>query len=168
MISEFPKRDLERSSAEKFVLLSGRDVDDAGRLMRLLSEPSEDAALATSADRPRMISRALLIEAACKERMRRRRRAKVLPKDMFGEPAWDILLQLYAEQQAGRLKIARLTSDLELPATTVLRWLSYLEDRQLVRREDHPTDHRSVIIELTAEAIQAIDTYFFEVLGFPA
>jgi hypothetical protein len=80
MISEFPKRDLERNSADKFVLLTGRDVDDAGRLMRLLSEPSEDATLATSTDRPQMISRALLIEGACKERMRRRRRATALPK----------------------------------------------------------------------------------------
>lgn len=168
MISEFSKRDLERPSEDKFVLLSGKDVDGASRLMRLLSEPSENATPAGFRDRPRIISRALLIEAACKERMRRRRRAKVLPKDMFGEPAWDILLQLYAEQQGGRLKIARLTSDLELPATTVLRWLNYLEDRQLIRREDHPTDQRSVIIELTTEAIQAIDTYFFDALALPA
>ena len=39
MTSEFLKRDLERSSTGKFVLLSGKDVDDASRLMRLLSEP---------------------------------------------------------------------------------------------------------------------------------
>lgn len=168
MTSEFPKRDLERSSEDKLVLLSGKDVDDASRLMRLLSEPSENAPPASSTARPQVISRALLIEGASKELRQRRRRSQVLPEDMFGEPAWDILLQLYVEQQGSRLKIARLTNELNLPATTVLRWLSYLQDKQLVRREVHPTDQRSVIIELTPDAIQAIDSYLFDVLAIPA
>ena len=108
----------------------------------------------------KVISRAVLIEVAREELARRRRRAKVLPEDMFGEPAWDILLQLYVEQQGRHLTIARLTSYLELPATTVLRWLNYLQEKQLIRREGHPTDQRSVIVELTTNAIEAVDTYF--------
>jgi DNA-binding MarR family transcriptional regulator len=136
--------------------------------MRLLTEASDAVVVETSfTPGPSVISRATLLDAAQQELERRRRRNKVLPEEMFGEPAWEILLQLYVEQQGTRLNIARLTSYLNLSASTVLRWLNYLHDKQLLRREIHPNDQRSVFVELTTGAVEVIDSYFSEVLTRP-
>jgi DNA-binding MarR family transcriptional regulator len=86
-------------------------------------------------------------------------RLQLLPEGMFGEPAWEILLLLYIEQQGTRLNISGLSTILQLPPTSVLRWLNYLEERQFVLREDHPTDQRSVFIKLTPLATEALDRY---------
>jgi DNA-binding MarR family transcriptional regulator len=138
--------------------------------MRLISEASDVAPVVVETSitsGPSVFSRAALLDAAQQELEWRRRRNKVLPEEMFGEPAWEILLQLYVEQQGTRLNIARLTSYLNLSASTVLRWLNYLHDKQLLRRESHPTDQRSVFVELTTGAVEVIDSYFSEVLTRP-
>jgi DNA-binding MarR family transcriptional regulator len=141
------------------VILSGKDLDDARRLMRLLAqEPDSSGVGLDSADRPR-IAREALIGVARVELEMRSARLQLLPEGMFGEPAWEILLLLYIEQQGTRLNISGLSTILQLPPTSVLRWLNYLEERQFVLREDHPTDQRSVFIKLTPLATEALDRY---------
>ena len=139
------------------VILSGKDLDDAERLMKLLARPEPD-------DPTPGIGRSGLIEASRAELERRRRRADFLPDGMFGEPAWEILLLLYNEQQGARFTIARLAASLEQPPTSTLRWLNYLQDRQFVIREEHPTDQRSVFLKLTPTAVEALDRYFSETI----
>jgi DNA-binding MarR family transcriptional regulator len=165
MTSAFPKPDRKPSRADRLVLLSSRDVDEVNRLMKLLTEASNTAVVETGSEPgPIVISRVTLVEAARQEFEKRRRRSEVLPDGIFGEPGWEILLQLYVQQQGTRMNIATLTGSLNLPASTVLRWLNYLQDKQFIRREVHPTDQRSVFVELTTTATKALDSYFFEVL----
>lgn len=157
--------DREPASPTKVVLLSSADVAAAHRLMKVLAQGSEaDPFQIVPGDRPRTVTREALIEAAWKEFERRGRRMQLLPKEMFGEPAWEMLLILYAEQQRTRLTIARLSDKLDLPPSTALRWLNYLEDRRLVVREPHPTDLRSAILKLTSNAIDALDLYLSEAI----
>lgn len=90
----------------------------------------------------------------------RRMRARHLPKAMFGEPAWEMLLALYvADRSESRLTISRLTKESSAPATTSLRWLVFLERCKLVQRRDNPLDKRAVFIELTDLGRTAIEGY---------
>lgn len=61
----------------------------------------------------------------------RRARAEALGPGLFGDFAWDILLQLYAARLGERS--VRL-SDLEslAPSSTLARWVAVLEERGLV------------------------------------
>ncbi len=154
-----------RSSASRLVLLSDRDVEDAARLMNLLVEGSTaEVVHLASIGRPQVVTREALIEAARQEAEKRRRRKQLLPEGMFGEPAWEMLLLLYIEQQGNRLHLSRLSENLSVPGTTALRWLSYLEDRGLVEREAHPTDLRSAFLKLTDKAIKTLDVYLSEAI----
>ena len=82
----------------------------------------------------------------------RRRREKVFGSDLFGEPAWDILLELYAaEQLQEKISVSSLCYASAVPATTALRWIQRLEANGLVRRRDDPLDGRRSFLELDAQ-----------------
>jgi len=152
--------------ARRLVLLSGRDVEDAARLMRMLAESAEAELVGTSGGgRPQVLTRDDLVEAARTELARRSRRKRLFPDSIFGEPAWEMLLLLYSEQQGTRFNIAQLSSKLKLPGTTTLRWLNYLEDQEMVDRDPNPVDQRTAFLRLTAKAIEALDLYFSETLA---
>jgi hypothetical protein len=168
--------------SSRSVRLSGRDLDDATRLLKLLAAPAEGAPEPGASRRAALIeaagqdrqpppagrgTRAALIEAARQEMQRRRLRTNLLPDGMFGEDAWEMLLQLYIEQQGARFTIARLSSSLGIPTASAVRWLQYLQAKQLVRREDHPTDRRAVFIMLTSEGMDALDAYFSSAIAAP-
>jgi hypothetical protein len=61
----------------------------------------------------------------------RRRRSAVFGEGLFSDPAWDILLELFAAELGGRsLGLADLAHI--APRSTLARWLSALEERRLV------------------------------------
>ena len=158
-----PKSEHEASSEiAKTVSLTEKDVRDAARLLRLLADPTlaENAGTGffrpgpVTADREIRRSRARAILNS------RRLRDRFFSRDLFGEPAWDILLLLYAsDQSAGRLTMTRLAEWIEVPLTTVGRWVKILEEERLVERQAHPTDRRTVFINLLEKARTALDTY---------
>jgi DNA-binding MarR family transcriptional regulator len=76
---------------------------------------------------------------------------------MFGEPAWEILLLLYA--LGARQTIGRLAELACASKSTTIRWIDYLEAQQLVTRQPHPNDKRAVYAELTDKAREAIRVY---------
>ena len=54
----------------------------------------------------------------------RRRRARYLSVDLFGEPTWDILLDLYVAAREGRrVPTTSACIGAHVPPTTALRWL---------------------------------------------
>ena len=102
---------------------------------------------------------------AGRERFLRSQRRKLFNPHMFGEPAWDILLALCEiDEVERRLSIAELTAITNVPLTTSLRWLSYLEEQDLVSRAIAPHDQRMVLIELTDEGRRTMERYFKEKL----
>jgi DNA-binding MarR family transcriptional regulator len=159
----------ERSPATRVVLLSEKDAEDAARLMKLLTAGSEARVVrAASNDSVEVLTRAQLVQAALRELDVRRRRADIFPEGMFGEPAWEILLLLYVEDQRERLNIGRICSRLGIPMSSALRWLGFLQEAQLVRREPNPTDQRAILVRLTPRAIEVLDLYFSETLATEA
>lgn len=80
-------------------------------------------------------------------RMRSDARAH-LPADLFGDPAFDMLLDLFiAREENRKLSITSVVTAGHTPPTTGLRWLAKIEKYGLVIREPDPFDaRRSYII----------------------
>jgi hypothetical protein len=70
--------------------------------------------------------------------------------DLFGEPAWDMLLDLFAaHEEQVKISVSSLCIAAAVPSTTALRWISVLHERgHLIRRGD-PRDGRRVWVELS-------------------
>jgi DNA-binding MarR family transcriptional regulator len=91
----------------------------------------------------------------------RRNRSKIFPADLFADPAWDMLLELYAaELGQRRLSVTNLCDGAGVPATTALRWLATLEKNELVDRLHDPLDRRRVFVTLSASGSEAMRSYF--------
>jgi DNA-binding MarR family transcriptional regulator len=91
----------------------------------------------------------------------RKRRGTIFPAELFADPAWDILLELYrAELRQCRVPVSRLCTASQVPATTALRWLNTLEAEGLLARGADPFDRRRVYIRLTSTGSMAMAWYF--------
>jgi DNA-binding MarR family transcriptional regulator len=110
---------------------------------------------AGGSDRPsQLLKRARLILA------RRQARLRFFNPAMFGEPAWDILLQLYVSQGLGaRQTVTSLAQTAGAPASSAIRWLHYLEKERLIERRPHPNDRRIIFIQLTQKATGELEQY---------
>ena len=90
-------------------------------------------------------------------------RHKSFDRNLFGEPAWDILLTLYTiDGDRRRLSTRDLSKHANLALTTALRWLDYLEEQGLITRKPNPFDRRVVYVELSDKGRDAIDHYLVD------
>lgn len=93
-------------------------------------------------------------------RSRRRRAAVFQSNDLFGEPAWDILLGLYVVDDAQqKLSVTKVCDVAGLPLTTGLRWIEKLESEAWVCRAPDPVDRRRVLVLLTERASKVMREY---------
>lgn len=92
----------------------------------------------------------------------RRARAAIFGNaELFGEPAWDILLDLYIAYGEGKpVSVSSACIGSAAPPTTGLRWLGVLAENDLVLREHDPEDQRRVLVRLTEKGLAAMDEYF--------
>lgn len=88
--------------------------------------------------------------------------------ELFSDPTWDILLELYAVKlELRRLAISELCVASSVPLTTALRWIGNLEREGLITRRNDPLDGRRVWVELSDTGCDAMRRYFDE-LSFSA
>jgi DNA-binding MarR family transcriptional regulator len=91
----------------------------------------------------------------------RRRRNILLGNDLFGEPTWDCLLDLYISQKSGKpVAISDLARGAGVPETTSRRWLQVLEDRGFVSKQPDPDDSRRIMVRLTGSGLAAMTSIF--------
>lgn len=111
---------------------------------------------ATSQDHP------IWVELARQAYDDRRRRNKIFRADaLFGEPAWDILLDLFiAAKERRRVSVTSACIGSAVPSTTALRWIAILEKQGLLMREADPGDARRVYVKLSARGYAAMLEYF--------
>lgn len=84
--------------------------------------------------------------------LRRRRDSATSIKSLFGEPAWDILLDLYiAQKSRAELQVSSVCIEAGVPSTTILRWIARLEREGLVYRAADKGDARRRYVRLTSE-----------------
>ena len=97
----------------------------------------------------------------------RRRRGRVFGDEtLFGEPAWDILLDLFsAAIHNKRVAVTSACIGAAVPSTTALRWIKVLEDKGLIVREDDTADARRTFVRLSPEGYSLMLRYFAEMNG---
>lgn len=87
----------------------------------------------------------------------RRERTKFLPPDLVGEPAWDMLLELFCQFFDGAaVSTKSLTIASGVPQTTALRFIERLEADGLLARRQSSTDRRVTLVKLTKEGVHAV------------
>ena len=80
--------------------------------------------------------------------------------DLFGEPAWDILLDAAIMEGRGkRVSVTSACLAADVPSTTALRYLSALEERGMLVREVDPLDNRRRFVKLTAKGKRLLKDY---------
>jgi DNA-binding MarR family transcriptional regulator len=83
----------------------------------------------------------------------RRRRENLFGCDLFGEPAWDILLELFlAELVQRNVSVSDACYASAVPHTTALRWVGKLEQDGWVKRISDPHDGRRSWLQLTDQS----------------
>jgi DNA-binding MarR family transcriptional regulator len=91
----------------------------------------------------------------------RARRLEYLRSELLNDPAWDILLELYAfELLQHRVTLPELTERISIPISTSLRWVKMLEAENLAARTVDPDDSTRVTVALTRKGFEALDGYF--------
>jgi len=91
----------------------------------------------------------------------RRMREQYFPADLFADPAWDMLLDLYAARlERQPVSVSSLCIAAAVPATTALRWIKTMTDAGLFLREADPHDGRRIFIALAEGACDALARYF--------
>jgi len=104
-----------------------------------------------------------LVHLAQQEYASRRNRERCFAANIFAEPAWDMLLDLYVQLHRGRpVSIHSLCIAAAVPATTALRWIGKLDDCGLAARERSGGENRVLHVALTARGLAAMERYLAE------
>lgn len=91
----------------------------------------------------------------------RQARAKFFDPALFGDPAWDMLLDLAAAHGEGaQVSVTSLCIAAGVPATTALRWLTQMVESGIFLRLPDPADKRRAFIALSDRSVTAMARYF--------
>lgn len=91
----------------------------------------------------------------------RRMRAAHFAEELFADPAWDMLLDLFAADLEGRrVSVSSLCIAAAVPGTTALRWIGSMLDAGLFERYADPADRRRAFISLSDTARSGMAAYF--------
>ncbi len=131
---------LTRKQLEK--MLSTVDSDEAPRILQDPSNAANIIAVKKAAD---------LIEIT-------KRRSKLFSvANLFADPAWFILLDLFVRQNSGlQTSVSSACHASFSPLTTALRHIAILTDRKIIQRRYDSVDQRRVFLELTDETCAEI------------
>lgn len=91
----------------------------------------------------------------------RRMRGAFLGENLFEDPAWDMLLDLYAAHlEGGRVSVSSLCVAAAVAPTTALRWIGQLIEVGLFDLQSDPDDRTRTFIALSPKALAGMDGYF--------
>ncbi|HVF94906.1 MAG TPA: MarR family winged helix-turn-helix transcriptional regulator [Sphingomonas sp.] len=90
----------------------------------------------------------------------RRLREQFLGAGLFEDPAWDMLLDLYAaELEHAQVSVSSLCIAAAVAPTTALRWISKMTEAGLFVRQPDPQDRRRAFMALSPHASEAMRSY---------
>lgn len=100
--------------------------------------------------------------AALKDmRSMRRMRSQYFPTELFSDPCWEMLLDLYDAQLAGaEVTVTSLGAASGVPLTTALRRMDQLLGHALIERAGDAEDKRRTIVRLTEGGLEAVERFF--------
>lgn len=107
----------------------------------------------------------LILQKATELYRFRKKRAEYLPGEIFGEPGWDILLDLFIARLHRRdVSISSACLGANVPPTTALRWITLFVERGYIERTDCIHDRRMSWLKLS----DALTTTMINLLGAEA
>ena len=125
-----------------------------------IDEPEDRAIPLTRARRPEVVDDHGRL-ARIMYRTRRKRDELFEDPSLFGEPAWDILIEAFFVAESGKqMSVSHACQAASVPPTTALRWVQLLEKRGLLERANDPLDGRRSFVRLSAEGYRKMATYF--------
>jgi hypothetical protein len=90
----------------------------------------------------------------------RRRRDELFPEGLFGEPAWDLLLMMFAARETGQSMIlSQAYRAARVSDTTGRRLLDQLEGEGMISRRRAPRSRKTRLVELTEDAVERLAGY---------
>jgi DNA-binding transcriptional ArsR family regulator len=90
----------------------------------------------------------------------RRLRDSLFPEGVFADPAWDLLLDLFACKLEGmKVCVSSACSSANVPQPTAIRWVERLEQCGLVERRADQDDSGRIYVELTPLATWRIELW---------
>lgn len=139
----------------------GRELDPRSRVALIMANVerlAEEASCAAAGAE----DLADLVRGIISARAARRR---FFGDELFADPAWDILLELYTFRSSQqRTSVSKLCLTAGVPTTTALRWIEKLHSDGLVERQPDPLDGRRVWISLSERGYEAMTSYL-EAIG---
>jgi DNA-binding MarR family transcriptional regulator len=104
-----------------------------------------------------------LAEIAAREYRARRSRERYFDRTLFGEPAWDILIDLFIQQSSGKtVSVTSAAIASQVPVTTALRHLAMLQRAGLVERMRSAADARVKLLRLTKDGYVRIGSWLMD------
>jgi hypothetical protein len=95
----------------------------------------------------------------------RRRRDSLIRHDLFAEPAWDLLLDLYvAHHNRQSVDVERLCAAAAVPETTALRWIGLLMEKELVTLCPRAGESANAQLALSARGVEEMERYLRDFL----
>ena len=90
----------------------------------------------------------------------RRRRGEMVGYDLFADPAWDMLLDLFAAKVEGRrVSVSSACIASCCPTSTAIFWIRKLQTSGLIERRPDARDRRRTHVEITPAASTAIEQW---------
>ena len=95
---------------------------------------------------------------------KRRSRERIFERsDLFADPAWDILIDLFIAYEEGQgISISSACIASAVPTTTALRWLKLLEEEGHILRNNDPSDARRINLYLSETTANKVRQFFSE------
>ena len=137
----------------KTMVSLGANVPSIAKFMDAFEEMANElVAIADTSAEPKIEDQdpAAAYKAAKKLLATRRRRDRVLGGDLFSDPVWNILLDLFiSEFEQKKVAVGDACIAADVPVTSALRCCRLLEIRGFIRRERDPLDGRRMLVRLS-------------------
>jgi hypothetical protein len=91
-------------------------------------------------------------------------RDRLFPDELFADPAWLILLDLFTHRATGKLiSVSSACIASLVPPTTALRYIRRLVELGMVQRSSDTADRRKVYLQLTDYACSQMEAFFTKI-----
>lgn len=135
----------------------------SGRTKAAHGSRARGMALRSGARPPRAPGALILENARATMRRRMLRRQLLGAEELFGEPAWDMLLDLFVHECEGRrLSMSSLCTAAAIPESSAMRLAQRLCDAGLLLRFPDPADGRRSFMQIAPETAHRLRAYFSE------
>lgn len=142
-------------------LQRGNELAEIARQLNdLFDDRAQQAQAAWEQDTTDRVSVAECVHVAYGIYWARRQRDRLLGANLFAEPAWDILLDLFVAGYEGRkVSVSSACVASAVPTSTALRHIAHLVELGLLVRTPHPVDARSSFLDLSEEGTSQMIDY---------